>query len=166
MESFIYSFLAGISTVLGGVIIWFFGLPGVRILSGLLWFAGGIMIAISLFDLLPEALEMGAMILVVAGFLLGAGMMFLLDKIIPHAHMSAPHKLEVENVNNLDDVYYSNKILRTGYLIFLGIAIHNLPEGLAIGAGLEASPELGLYIAVAIGLHNIPEGISQKSMFI
>ena len=51
-----------------------------------------------------------------------------------------------------------NKILQAGYLIFLGIALHNIPEGLAIGAGLEASPELGLYIAIALGLHNIPEG--------
>jgi len=47
-----------------------------------------------------------------------------------------------------------------GYLIFFGIAIHNVPEGLAIGAGLEASPELGLTIALAIGLHNIPEGLA------
>ena len=160
MESFIYSFIAGISTVFGAIIIWLFGHPGTKTLSGLLGFAGGIMIAISVFDLLPEALEMGSMILVVTGVLFGAGIMYLLDKMIPHAHMSAPDNIEVENVNRLNSASFNKKILRTGYLIFFGIAIHNLPEGLAIGAGLEASPELGLYIAVAIGLHNIPEGMA------
>jgi zinc transporter, ZIP family len=51
-------------------------------------------------------------------------------------------------------------MLRTGYLILFGIAMHNLPEGLAIGAGLEAGPEVGLLIAVAIGFHNVPEGLA------
>ena len=72
--------------------------------------------------------------------------------------MSLSSELEVENPEKLSRV--DPGILRTGYLIFFGIALHNIPEGIAIGAGLEARPELGLYIAVAIGLHNIPEGIA------
>ena len=51
-------------------------------------------------------------------------------------------------------------MLRTGYLIFFGIGLHNLPEGIAIGAGFESSPEIGLYIAIAIALHNVPEGLA------
>ncbi len=200
MDSLIYSFFAGISTVLGAIIALLFRTPGNKTLAALLGFAGGIMLAISFFDLLPEALEFGTMTVVVLGFLVGVGLMYALDIFIPHAHISNDEKVEVENGRNVltsskgpdstssaargtnstssaaskassggnnsfanansSILAPDNKILRTGFLIFLGIAIHNLPEGLAIGAGLEASPELGLYIAIAIGLHNIPEGIA------
>ncbi len=199
MESLIYSFFAGISTVLGAIIALLFRAPGNKTLAALLGFAGGIMLAISFFDLLPEALEFGTMAVVVVGFLVGVGLMYALDMLIPHAHISSDEKVEVENGRNVltsskgtstpfaaggtnltssaaskasskgnnsfanansSILAPDNKILRTGFLIFLGIAIHNLPEGLAIGAGLEASPELGMYIAIAIGLHNIPEGIA------
>lgn len=47
-----------------------------------------------------------------------------------------------------------------GYLIAIGIALHDLPEGIAIAVGYSATPELGLIIALAIGLHNIPEGMA------
>ncbi len=158
MESLLYSFLAGTSTVLGALIIMFLGMPGKRLLAGLLGFAGGVMLAISLFDLMPEALEYGSITTAAIGFLLGVGILFALDRFIPHAHVSSTQEFEFENVPEVMGI--NQKILRVGYLVFLGIALHNLPEGLAIGAGLEASPELGLYIAIAIGLHNIPEGIA------
>ncbi len=158
MESLVYSFLAGTSTVLGAIIVVCFGRPSKQILSALLGFAAGIMLAISAFDLIPEAIESASLSHAVIGFLLGAGMMYVLDLVIPHAHMTG----ELDGpVTLLDEnALQEKKILRTGYLIFFGIALHNIPEGLAIGAGLESSPELGLYIAIAIGLHNVPEGMA------
>ena len=158
MQTLLYSFIAGVSTVLGVFVLVFFGNPSEKVLATLLGFAGGIMLGISVFELMPEALEMGTMTITVIGFVLGVLMMFGLDKIVPHSHLSNPDDLEVENPERLKRV--ENPLLRTGYLVLFGIALHNLPEGLAIGAGLESSPELGLAIAVAIALHNIPEGLA------
>ncbi|MDQ2086248.1 ZIP family metal transporter [Herbivorax sp. ANBcel31] len=158
MEGLIYSFLAGISTTLGVVVLLILGKPGNKLLATFLGFAGGIMLAISLFELVPESVEIGSMTSAIIGVLLGAGMMFSLDKIIPHSHMSSGDNVVVENSEKLKQI--DNPMKRTGYLILFGIALHNLPEGLAIGAGLEASPELGFFIALAIALHNIPEGLA------
>ena len=158
MESLIYSFLAGASTSIGVIILIVFGKPNEKILAALLGFAGGIMLAISVFQLMPESVDVGSMTSALVGFTLGAGMMYLLDKFIPHAHMSISENLVIENPEKIDII--KNPMLRVGYLILFGIALHNLPEGLAIGAGLEASPELGLSIAVTIALHNIPEGLA------
>ena len=158
MESLLYSFIAGVSTVLGAMIVMLFGMPGKKLLPALLGFAGGVMLAISFFHLLPEALDHGSLVNASMGFLLGVGIMYALDRLIPHAHVSSSDELSFENV---PDVPVHNKaILRIGYLAFFGLALHNVPEGLAIGAGMETSPELGLYIAIAIALHNIPEGIA------
>lgn len=158
MESLLYGFLAGISTSLGVILLILFGKPNKKMLAVLLGFAGGIMMAISVFELMPESVEIGSMISAVIGVILGAAMMCLLDSVIPHSHLSGSDKLVVENPDNLQKI--KNPMLRTGYLILFGIALHNLPEGLAIGAGLESSPEVGIFIATAIAVHNIPEGIA------
>lgn len=157
MQGLLYSFLAGAGTALGAMLLFIFGQPGKNSLSVLLGFAGGIMLGISVFELLPEAVAFGAMTTAIIGFLLGCGMMYGVDRILPHSHMSSSDDMVVENPEKLKNM---NPMLRIGYLILFGIALHNLPEGLAIGAGVEASPELGLMIALAIGLHNVPEGLA------
>ena len=158
MESLLYSLLAGSSTVIGASLLLCCGHPGKKFMATLLGFAGGVMLSLTMFELMPEALELGSPASVIIGFLLGCAMMFGVDLILPHAHLSRSSDLEIENPDNFPET--DRAIIRTGYLIFFGIALHNLPEGLAIGAGLEASPQLGLHIAIAIGLHNIPEGLA------
>ena len=56
----------------------------------------------------------------------------------------------------------TNDLLKTGIIVSIGLAIHNFPEGLAIGSGFEASMRLGLGLAIAICLHDIPEGRFQS----
>ena len=51
-------------------------------------------------------------------------------------------------------------MLKTGIIVSIGLAIHNIPEGLAIGSGFDASIKLGYSLALAICFHDIPEGIS------
>ena len=51
-------------------------------------------------------------------------------------------------------------LLQTGIAVSIGLAIHNFPEGLAIGSGCDASIQLGVSLALAIAIHDIPEGIS------
>ena len=57
---------------------------------------------------------------------------------------------------------FGNSLLKTGIIVSIGLAIHNFPEGLAIGSGFESSIKLGLSLAIAICFHDIPEGIAMS----
>ena len=150
MHIMIVSTLAGIATVLGAFIVFLFGKPAAKMMSLVLGFASGIMLAISAFSLIPEALDLGGVGRTILGFLLGAGLMFGLDTLVPHMHIGEGQA----------DVRGDAQMLKLGYFIFLGIALHNVPEGLAIGAGYSASQGLGAAIALALALHNVPEGMA------
>ena len=76
-----------------------------------------------------------------------------------------PYRAELHQAKRLHRVRRRNnihnpKLLKTGILIAFGITIHNIPEGIAVGAGFMHAPRFGFFIALAILLHNIPEGIA------
>lgn len=149
-DMLIISAIAGLATAFGAGIVVVMGKPSTKALSVLLGFAAGVMLAIATLELLPEAIEMGGTVKALIGFLLGVILMNLLDHLIPHLHFKNGTCCQPEQV----------EMLKVGYLIFMGIAVHNVAEGLAIGAGMIARPELGMAIAIAIGIHNIPEGMA------
>ncbi|NLW16504.1 MAG: ZIP family metal transporter [Firmicutes bacterium] len=142
------SFLAGLATVLGGVIVLFFGRPSNRALAFWLGMASGVMMAVVALDLLPAALELGTRFSTIIGFTLGVLLLAFIS------NQMARRRRRSRRSNRQDS------FIRMGILVALGIAMHDLPEGLAIGAGFAATEELGTLLALAIGLHNVPEGIS------
>ena len=135
---------AGLGTCLGAFLVTCCGSLRPRTLSLLLGFASGVMSAVIIFDLLPSSLHYGSYIIALAGFLGGTGLMFTLDLL-----------LSVFYPANLRGKGY----LKMGCLIAAGIALHDLPEGLAIAAGFAAAENLGPILVFAIGVHNIPEGM-------
>lgn len=105
------------------------------------------MIAIVCFDLVPEALGLSNIIVVFTGIILGVIVMIVCDSAIKN-------KYNKKNACKMDS------LLKTGIIVGIGLALHNFPEGLAIGSGFGASYKLGISLAIAIALHDIPEGIS------
>lgn len=148
MELLILSTITGMTTLIGAGLALLFGQPGRNILAFYLGLSAGIMTLVIAVDLLPSAFEQGPMEAVGMGLGLG-----LLTMIVLYEGM---HRLGDDPVSLHPD---QKEYLRMGSLIALAIAIHNIPEGIAIGAGFESHHELGVLVALSIALHNVPEGI-------
>lgn len=139
--------LAGVfGTGLGGLLVFLFLRPSERILGFMLGFAGGVMLTIVFIELLDEASTISFPFSLL-GLALGILIFLLLDSALPHYHY-------------ITEDNKRNAYIKKGILIAIGIALHNFPEGLAIGAGFAASSTLGITLAILIALHNIPEGLA------
>ena len=107
------------------------------------------MMAIICFDLIPESLEISNIYVTIFGIVLGIILMILCDILVQKKF----NKKEIKGGTK-------SELLKTGIIVSIGLAIHNFPEGLAIGSGFDVSTKLGLGLAIAICLHDVPEGIS------
>mgnify|MGYP000103856365 CR=1 FL=1 len=141
-------FFGTFGTTLGGIIGIKFKNPSKKFLSFILSFASGLMTAILSFDLIPEALKISSIPNAVIGILLGIICMIACNVIVDK-------KFKIPTTTDTQ-----KNLLRTGIITSIGLALHNFPEGLAIGSGFGASITLGYSLAVAICIHDIPEGIS------
>ena len=178
LNAFLLSLLAGMGTGLGGLIA-IFSKPGKRTFGFLMGITAGVMLTLAFHELVNEAWELQGFVTATIGFAAGATFMLVLDILIPHIRFGERETTLFEQpvVQELNQVsgfwrrhrrgrnYHGGrvidqKLLKTGTLLAIGITIHNIPEGIAVGAGYMHFPEFGLFIAIAILLHNIPEGIA------
>ena len=142
-------FFGTFGTTLGGIIGVVIKKHSNKFLSFILAFASGLMMSVICFDLLPEALGISNIVNVIIGTIIGIVSMIFCDILVEKTFSVNSKTKGMEN-----------NLLKTGIIVSIGLAIHNFPEGLAIGSGFEASLKLGLSLAIAICLHDIPEGIS------
>ena len=119
------------------------------------------MTAIICFELIPEALTIASLSVVLLGIITGIIMMIICDIFVDKKFNKRNITVNRNTQLNIKDKNKSN-LLKTGIIVSIGLAIHNFPEGLAIGSGFEASLKLGLSLAIAICFHDIPEGILQS----
>lgn len=130
-----------LGTGLGGVIGIALGKPREKTLACLLNATGGLMIAVVCFELLPQAYALDTARGIV-GMLLGIAAMLAGDALLSR-HMHA-----------------SSDMARAGLMLAAGVALHNLPEGMAVGSGYAHAPHMGIALGVMIALHDVPEGIA------
>ena len=174
--------IAGVAgTGLGGLIGALLQKDSNRTVSLLLSFAGGVMLSVVCFDLITESIETGVGVLtVIAAVAIGVLVIYLLNDIIDnHANQEVPHVDEnhPKTHDDLDELIHSDhykqhkankdnelSLFVAGLVMASAIALHNLPEGMTIGASYASNDAVmgssALVLAVLIGLHNIPEGMA------
>ncbi len=186
----VITFISGvIGTGLGGIVGAVLRRESNKIVSLLLSFAAGIMLAVVCFDLMSEPLEMMkegilgwyAPFIVVASVGIGYAVVYLLNFVIDKrtnrevVHIDENHP---QTADDLDELIHSNhlethkneksNLFIAGLVMMFAIALHNLPEGMVIGASYAITPDItanlfsgsGFIMAIVIGLHNIPEGMA------
>ncbi|MGL4344620.1 MAG: ZIP family metal transporter [Cellulosilyticaceae bacterium] len=152
-----------IGTGIGGIIGMLFGKSSKKTLSSLLSFASGVMLSIVCFDLIPEALSLSSILVTCVAIFLGILVVQWLNTLIDHITHSEETHVELEDLRHQQDLLSSThekSMLRSGLIMFAAIALHNLPEGMAIGSATSHDATMGLTLAFLIALHNIPEGMS------
>lgn len=146
MEVLMIGVVAGMATTVGGLIATLLPLKNEKCLVFLLGFAGGVMVGLSLFQLMPEGYFFSNSLFSVGfGFAVGILLMAFLALLTNTEHPK------------VKDPSYGFR--KTGLFICFAIALHNFPEGIAVGVGFAGNNDLGFMIAFAMLLHNIPEGI-------
>ena len=178
---------AGIGgTGLGGVVACMFRKDSDRTVSLLLSFAAGVMTAVVCFDLLTEALHADGrsvnVWLVVLGVIVGFAVIAMLnawiDRTTNHevAHIDENHPRTADSLEELTHANHLKEhregrqprsgLFLAGLVMAAAIALHNVPEGMVIGASFARTVDQilsnrgGMIMAIVIGLHNIPEGMA------
>ena len=149
LYAFLLSTIAGISTLIGFLFI-FIKMDRESIISKALGFASGVMLTISIIDLMPNSLLLiiksynliYTLFFIIMGFLIGIIVSSIIDK-----------KVEKKSKNGL-------KLYKLGIISMIVIMMHNIPEGIATFITTTNNVNLGIILTIAIALHNIPEGIS------
>jgi ZIP family zinc transporter len=153
LKDFAWMVAPGLATGVGGLALLVVRRRSNRLLDTLLGFTAGVMLAATAFSLLVPALDLGTLAEVLLGFTIGAAVLFALDELLPHAHP----RFREHGHERAEEA----QATRRATLLLSALTIHNVPEGLAVGAAFAAGgTELGIPLALAIAIQNVPEGFA------
>lgn len=171
----LFGLLSGITgTGIGALIALRINKISNRFMGFILEFSGGLMTSVVCFELIPEAFSLGGPLFTLSGIFLGIIAIMIIENFITSGNILAgknfgkvkirKRKKTGSGKNGSKTVKISsstgNSLLKTGILVAIGIALHNFPEGFAVGSGFQASFSLGTAVTLVIIIHDIPEGIA------
>ncbi len=154
---FLASLVAGLFTAVGALPIFLLRRISQATEDALMGFGAGVMLAATAFELVLPALEIAerqqgsaafAAAVLIIGVGAGGGLFLFLDRMVPRERFRTGREGDVD----------ADRI-RSVYLFIIAIALHNLPEGLAVGVGFGGDVRDGITLAIGIGLQNMPEGL-------
>lgn len=167
LSAFLLTLAAGLSTGIGSLIAFTARNTNKKFLAISLGFSAGVMIYVSLVDILSKARdslssylgEVNGSWLTVIAFFAGIALIAVIDRLIPSE--GNPHEAKsVEAEAKVPEPSQANSLMRMGVFTALAIAVHNFPEGLATFVSAMQEPSVAIPIVAAIAIHNIPEGIA------
>lgn len=165
-QAVIWSIVAAAGTAIGAAGVFAVKEPSSRLLNFSTAFSAGVMLGASFLSLLPAAFQDLDPALAGLLLILGVVTVALLDRRIPHFHgrqadLSGWQHQHPDLPTEVVEEHTRWKLPRKTYLLASALTVHNIPEGMAVGAGFAAGePALGVALALAIGIHNIPEGFA------
>lgn len=150
-----FSGLAGFLTGFLGIMVGilsssFMKSRGMRFKGTVLGMLGGFSLGILCFDILPEAFRSGSIFLTITGSSIGLILAVILDGKLDHRASLITDKCSFR---------------KAAIFMSIGIAMHNLPSGIALGSLFSVSPVNGFYLSAAIMLHDIPDGLTLGIFF-
>lgn len=138
------AFLSGATTLIGVALALVLVNRSTWVAFGI-GFSAGLMLLISSLELIPEAWHVAGPLHATVAIGAGAALLALLHWVIPHTHLVEENGL------------FDPALIKSAYLVVLGLTLHDVPEGFAMANAYIVSPSLGLFVAIGIALHNIPE---------
>ncbi|WP_434735196.1 ZIP family metal transporter [Clostridium sp.] len=114
--------------------------PSNRFIGTIVGFAAGLMLSIVVFDLIPEAIMTWDFFNTIICAVLGACIMAAIDS-----------RIKIDHIN---------KHIKVAFMAAVGLMIHNFPEGIIMGCGFRAGGSLGIKMCLIIAIHDIPEGLA------
>ena len=144
--------------MIGALVVLVWRNPSERSLDGALGFAAGVMLAASFTSLILPGIEIGGVLPVLVGIVLGALLLDRADAWVPHVHVLITGRVRQDEAQ---DAGGKHRRVASVILFIVAITLHNMPEGLAVGVGF-GSENLGeaLPLMLAIGIQNVPEGLA------
>jgi len=137
--------------------------PSDPFMFNLLSFAAGVMLSVSFLQLIPESIKLSSQLACLLGVVGGSLVMYAADRALPHIH---PGLCVPENPahgpavpGHAEPPHDNSRMQKTAAFLLVGISIHNIPEGMAIGIAGALDGRISLTISIAIALQKIPEGI-------
>ncbi|OPJ63414.1 ZIP family metal transporter [Clostridium oryzae] len=141
IKTFILSGISLLGTMLGAALGVVIRNPSKKMMSSILGFAAGLMMAVVAFELIPESQDKLGTYFTALFILAGMAIIIFLDSFVLSEDRYDVHS-------------------KVALLTAIGLMLHNFPEGIVMGCGMAASGKLGIEMSIVIGLHDIPEGMA------